>query len=166
MARPPKPTELHVLNGNPSRKTLPTARILGTDKPLGAAPTSLTKSQQSHWRRVRKEMPWLNMTNREVVKLLCIELDNKALFENYFEERKKATDMMGKAQHPALAYIQFETGSQDPVALVLSRTTILVKQLLSELGSTPTTQARILAQLAARAERDAEDDPEFKYLKR
>ena len=71
MPQRPKPVELHVLNGNPSKKRLPT---VPKSEPLtaDAIPDGLDREGRAEWRRIVKEWPTIfKRTDRATLFLYC-----------------------------------------------------------------------------------------------
>ena len=138
------PHALRVLEGNPQRRPLPPPDP--SKKELGTAVRSLNPPEQSIWRKVREECPWLKRADRFLVEAFA-----RSWYQMVVADRK-------------LIKLLQDGDDADPKTLtvtlqILDRARKACAQMMAEMGMTATSRARVLHKGS-----DEEEDPAAKYF--
>jgi P27 family predicted phage terminase small subunit len=139
MGRPPKPTHLKVLEGNPGK------RAISKDEPMPeskapSCPAHLDKEAKAEWRRI----------SRQLLKLgLLTEVDRAALaaycqcWSRWVHAEQKLADLEGQWT--------FETDkgyeAASPWISIASKALAEMRQYISEFGLSPAARTRIQVKL-------------------
>ena len=149
--RKPLPTNLHVLNGNPSKK-----KDLGKNEPKPApiapkCPTWLHKDAKKEWKRIAPQLEKLGMLTQIDQAALAAYCESWAQYKEAIEfihkngttyplwERDESGDIKRDAAgKPVLRYMQ-----QWPQVSIANKALQNIKSLCVEFGMTPSSRGRI-----------------------
>lgn len=159
MGRLQKPTEVHRMNGNPSRKHLPEVSLAGSHLPIGNPPADLSAQEKVIWRRLVKELPFLNATNRAHLEL-AVHVTNRYFgYRKLFKERRAEAKAQGEPEEHG--EMNDERTRPHPLLRVYNGLFDRYKSMLAELGANPSVQSRLLEYIdsslrkRAKVERDS-----------
>lgn len=148
--RPPKPTSLKVLNGNPGRRPL-NKKEPKPKKGIPPCPQYLNTEARKEWKRISKQLFDLG---------LLTEIDRTALasyciaFERWQHAEAKITSenlvMVTKTGYPI----------QNPYLCIANKAMEQMKGWLSEFGMTPSSRSRVTSS------KEEETDPMEAFLNR
>ncbi|MBO8183761.1 MAG: phage terminase small subunit P27 family [Archaeoglobus sp.] len=142
--RKPKPTKLHVLNGNPSKKNLNTNEPKPKPAPGPPKPPSwLTTEAKKEWKRIAPELHRLGL----------LTIADEAALANYCQayghwvQAEKAIKEYYK-RHKKLTYeYTNKNGSTNEVPIpeiaIAQKYQQIIKSFCAEFGLTPSSRARI-----------------------
>ena len=147
--RPPKPTHLKVLEGNPGKRPL-NKKEPKPDKAIPTCPTHLSKEAKVEWRRISKilfDLGLLTNVDRAALAMYC------QTYGRWVQAEKQIKDNN--------LVIKTKTGYpiQNPYISVSNQAMTKMRGFLAEFGMTPASRSRV-------ATEEDEDDPMEAFLNR
>ena len=113
--------------------------------PLGTAARNLNRAEQSIWRKVRQECPWLKRADRFLVEAFA-----RSWYQMVVADRKLVDLVIGDTGDPHLMTI---------LQRMLDHARNSCLRMMAEMGMTATSRARVLDIVS-----DEEEDPAAKYF--
>ena len=127
--------------------------------PLGPATRNLNRAEQSIWRKVREECPWLKRADRFLVEAFA-----RSWYQMVVADRKLVDLVIGAEADPEDAEGDSEGAEGDTRLMTIlqrmldhARNSCL--RMMAEMGMTATSRARVLDIVS-----DEEEDPAAKYF--
>jgi len=142
MARLQKPTLVHAMNGNPSRKHLPTVEMAGADMPVGAPPKGMPRDEVAAWGELVTNMPWLNRTHRGHLELAVKAMVRFRRLDRFFAGRRAVVKKRGLSE--VYAELNDEGTRSHPAMASYRDARDSYRSTMAELGASPSSQARLL----------------------
>ena len=159
--RKPTPHALRVLEGNPQHR--PMSEPDPSKAPLGTAARNLNRAEQSIWRKVRQECPWLKRADRFLVEAFA-----RSWYQMVVADRKLVDLVMAVAGDPEGDDSDPEGGGEGGggdtrLMTILQRMLDHARnsclRMMAEMGMTATSRGRVL-DIAS----DGVEHPESKYF--
>lgn len=132
MARPPKPTHLKIVEGNPGKRALPKNEPKPTGN-LANPPTYLDKEEKAEWRYVLKHAPdgLLKMLDTAVMEVyVTARIQHRKALKQLREEGLTLTTSNGNL-------------ITNPLVGVLNRQAEIALKAATQMGFTPVSRARV-----------------------
>ena len=133
--RKPTPHALRVLEGNPQRR--PMSEPDPSKDPLGTAARSLNRAEQSIWRKVRDECPWLKRADRFLVEAFA-----RSWYQMVVADRKLVDLVIGATGDPEGA--EGDTRLMTILQRMLDHARNSCLRMMAEMGMTATSRGRVL----------------------
>jgi P27 family predicted phage terminase small subunit len=151
VGRPRKPTQLHIIHGNPGKRPLPKNEPLPT-RGRPSRPGWLSPEAKREWRRVTREL--------EALGLLC-KVD-RALLVAYCETWAQYVAAIRSLRAAGSLTFQTETGyiAPRPEFGIAMKASQRLMQLSARFGFTPADRSKLAAP------ESKEDDPLAEFVKR
>ena len=149
--RPPKPTALKALAGNPGKRSLPPAEANPTPK-LPPAPRHLSTVARREWRRLGKQLEQLGLItdiDLRAFELLCVTYDQLRIAQDKVVE-------LGMVVYTPSGYPM-----ANPWFTTQGKLHEQLLRLLGQFGLTPASRAKVTA--AAKGEE--EEDPAALWMR-
>ncbi len=147
--RPPKPTALKLLAGNPGKRKLPKdepifTRLEDTANPFDEAKK---KVQHDHWNRLAPEflrLGLLNQVNRETLLHICECVNDIVVYTQKIEDEGHFVEynVYSKATGEITGTVERENNATKP----LREARLLHEKLLNEFGGNPSSASKVAAQ--------------------
>lgn len=171
MARLHKPVELHLLNGNPSKKRLPVRASLAmpVHNPIsdpGDPPSDMDAMEKEVWHRLVMELGCiLNSTNRSYLELAVHDACRLLRLRKCFKQRRA---LCRKNKQPE-AYAELDDDNpskRHPLIASLREARTDYASSLGNLGASPSVQAKLLDYIESsiRRREKAKRDADEQYL--
>jgi P27 family predicted phage terminase small subunit len=140
MARPRKPTNIHELNGNPSKLRLADRKVTEPQPPKGkvAPPKWLSKEARKEWRRfvpILRSMKVLTVADTTALAIMCQHVADYVFYSAKIDELRN-----GEGE---VAYTDKGYPVQNPYVNMATTASNMAKKYMSSFGLDPAARTKI-----------------------